>query len=212
MIKLNAMRFFGRSLILSQFFFLAIITPVLTQAAAGDPIIISPRAGEAVQGRVEINGITAMEGFQRAEVEFRYVNDPKNSWFILAETDQNVNPGKIAEWDTSLISDGNYDLRLTVCITGGTCKNTIVPGLRVRNYSPVETPTPPDPVATSYVMVIVETTIPTLTPRPTRPAYESNPAILSPSDLNGSLFRGGVVGIGFFLSFGIYWIVKRSLS
>lgn len=206
------MRFFNRSLILSQFFFLAITNAVLAQAPSGDPIIISPRAGEAVQGRVEVNGITAMEGFQRAELEFRYVNDPKDTWFILAETDQNVNPGKIAEWDTSLISDGNYDLRLTVCISDGTCKNTIVPGLRVRNYSPVETPTPPEPVASSDVVVTLETTIPTQTPRPTRPAFESNPSILSPSDLNGSLVRGGVVGIGFFLAFGIYWIVKRSLS
>lgn len=206
------MRLFDRSLLVCQMLLIAVLIPVNAQVSSDEPVVISPRNGEAIQGRVEISGNTEMSGFQRTELEFRYVNDPKGTWFLLAETDQAVNPGKIAEWDTSIISDGNYDLRLSVCLTDGTCKNTIVQGIRVRNYSPVETPTPTDPVATSQVIVTKDTPIPTRTPRPTRPVFESNPAILTPSDLNSSLIRGGIVGIGFFLAFGIYWIVKRSLS
>ncbi len=206
------MRLFGRSILVCQILLIIVLTPVFAQVSSDEPVVISPRDGEAIQGRVEISGITELAGFQRAELEFRYVNDPKGTWFLLAETDQAVNPGKVAEWDTSVISDGNYDLRLSVCLTDGTCKNTVVQGVRVRNYSPVETPTPPDPVATAKVIVTKETPVPTRTPRPTRPAFETNPAILTPTDLNSSLIRGGIVGIGFFLAFGVYWIVKRSLS
>ncbi len=212
MIKLNAMRLINRATFLSLLLLTVLFSTAWAQSTPGDPVIISPRAGEAVQGRMEINGITETEGFQRAELEFRYVNDPNDTWFMLAESDQAVNPGRIAEWDTSAISDGNYDLRLTVCLQDGSCKNTVVKGIRVRNYSAVETPTPPDPGNATRIVVTEETPVPTRTPIPTRPAFEVNPAILTPSDLNSSLVRGGAVGIGFFLVFGIYWIIKRSLS
>jgi hypothetical protein len=212
MIKLNAMRFPIFVFIVCFSVLMIGYLPVVAQATAGEPVIISPRAGEAIQGRIEISGISAAEGFQRAEVEYRYVNDPKDSWFFIAETDQMVNPGKIAEWETSAVTDGNYDLRLTVCQKNGTCKSVLVRGIRVRNYSPIETATPPDPGKTPIMQVIVATTVPTRTPRPTQSVFQPNPAILTRSDLNSSLVRGGIVGLGFFLAFGIYWIIKRSLS
>ncbi len=212
MIELNAMRYSLLTFFLCLSILLTSYSQVFAQSTPGDPVIISPRAGEAIQGRIEISGITAADGFQRVEIEYRYVNDPKDTWFLVAESDQMVNPGKIAEWDTSLVTDGTYDLRLTVCLKDGTCKATTVPGIRVRNYSPIETATPPNPGISLATATSEATIIPTRTPRPTQAPLRSNPAILTQADLNSSLVRGSIVGIGFFLAFAIYWIVKRSLS
>ncbi len=212
MIKLNAMR-------LSKWFvFLYLLAPGLltsqaqAQTPVNKPVVISPRAGEAVQGRVEINGITELEGFQRAEIEFRYTNDPRGTWFLIAETDQPVNPGKIIEWDTSLITDGNYDLRLTVFLKDGNNLSTTISGIRVRNYSSIETPTPSVSGEVLPGTYRDATAVPSPTPRPTRPVFAPNPAVLTQADLNSGLVRGLITTAGFFFAYGIYWIIKKSLS
>jgi hypothetical protein len=212
MIELNAMH------IPKWFWFFCILaffthfTPVEAQTQSGKLVVISPRAGEAVLGRIEISGISELPGFQRAEIEYRYTNDPKNTWFLIGETDKPVNPGKITDWDTSIVSDGNYDLRVTVFLKDGSHQSVIVSALRVRNYSPVETATPAKPGAALENSSQASTAVPTRTPRPTQPPYRTNPAVLTSADLNSSLVRGGIAGLGFFLVFGIYWIVKKSLS
>jgi hypothetical protein len=184
----------------------------LAQSSLLDPQVISPRPGDAVQGSVEISGITGVEGFLRADIEFRYTNDPKDTWFLINETDKPVNPGKISDWDTTTISDETYDLRITVHIIDGTSRSVMVPGIRVRNYLPVETPTPPIAGNDLRSVPTISTTIPTRTPRPTRVPLQENPAVLTGDAVNSSLFRGGAAGIGFFLAFAIYWVVKKSLS
>jgi len=212
MIELNAMHLSKWSPLISLIAALWIAAIGYAQAPDKKPVIISPRGGEALQGRVEINGITAMEGFQRAEVEFRYTNDPKETWFLIAETDQAVNPGKITEWDTSTITDGFYDLRVSVFLKDGTSTSAEIKGIRVRNYSPIETPTPSNTLNAAESMSTLETQVPTRTPRPTQPVFAANPAVLSRADLNSSLVRGGIAGIGSFLAFAVYWIIKKSLS
>ncbi|NMB55356.1 MAG: hypothetical protein GYA15_11700 [Leptolinea sp.] len=212
MIKLKAMHMPRVTVLICLIIPLAIFTPVYAQSPVEKPVVISPRGGEALQGRVEINGITALANFQRAEIEFRYTNDPKNTWFFIAETDQPVNPGKIAEWDTSIVTDGDYDLRITVFSGDGSSQSVMVSGIRVRNYSHVETPTPAAAEAVSEYQSATATIFPTRTPLPTRPSFTANPAELTRSDLTNSLLRGSIAGLGFFLAFAIYWIVKKSLS
>jgi hypothetical protein len=182
------------------------------QSNAPEPRVISPRPGEALQGTIEISGATAIENFARTEIEFRYTNDPKNTWFLIAETDQTVNPGKIADWDTTSVTDGNYDLRISVVLKNGESKSVVISGIRIRNYSPIESPTAPVPGAVQKQEELTATPQPTRTPRPTPLPLPANPAVLTNSDLNSSLVRGASAGIGFFLAFGIYWIVKKSLS
>lgn len=211
MIKLNAMRFQSLTWFFALIVLLVPFSIARAQAQPAQPVVISPRAGEAVIGQTEISGVTGLPGFQRVEVEYRYTNDPKNTWFLIAEADKSVKPGKIAEWDTSLISDGIYDLRVTVFFADGTSQSTTVPGLRVRNYSPVETSTPQDPGKIAASLTPVATAIPTRTPRPTPAPLSPNPAVLTRADLNASMLRGAGVGLGFFFLFGIYWITKRSL-
>ena len=211
MIKLNAMRFHKMVWFLVLITLLTSFSSARAQTQPAKPVVISPRAGEAVIGLTEISGVTGLPGFQRAEMEYRYTNDPKNTWFLISEADKSVNPGKIAEWDTSLISDGMYDLRVTVFFMDGTSQSTMVPGLRVRNYSPVETSTPPDPGKIAASLTPDATAIPTRTPRSTPAPLSANPAVLTQADMNASMVRGAGVGLGFFFLFGIYWITKRSL-
>jgi hypothetical protein len=212
MIELNAMHFPKKVFPVCLLFVLIIAIPVNAQSEPFEPVVISPRAGEAIQGRIEINGITQTEGFERAEIEFQYTNDPKETWFLIAETDQPVNPGKITDWDTSVITDGIYDLRVTVFLKDGTSKSKIVSGIRIRNYSPIESPTPSEKGISPQNPVSQSTVVPTRTPRPTQPAFTTNPAVLTRTDLNSSLVRGGIAGLGFFIAFAVYWIVKKSLS
>jgi hypothetical protein len=124
----------------------------------------------------------------------------------------------LAEWDTSTLTDGNYILRLVVNRTDGSRVVVIVPSLRIRNYSPVETstPTPPStpaasptslpgsgPNPTMTALPSATTVPPTITPLPT------NPAVLSQHDVSTSLLRGAA-GTGIALaSLGLYLSIRK---
>ena len=147
-----------------------------------DVVIVSPQSGEALQGVVSIMGRSVVSGFRSTEVLFGYANDPSQTWFFISESNIPVEAGLLAEWDTSTLTDGDYTLRLVVNRTDGSRVVVIVPNLRIRNYSPVETDTPtpfftptpsatplpgsgPNPTATTLPSA---TSIPpTITPLPT---------------------------------------------
>jgi hypothetical protein len=185
-----------------------------------DIVIVAPQPGQALQGVVAIMGRTTLSGFLSAEVLFGYANDPSQTWFFIAESTTPVDAGLLAEWDTSTLTDGNYTLRLVVNRTDGSRAIVIVPGLRVRNYSPVETSTPtplftPNASATplpggnvkSTQQVLPSATLaaPTLTPLPT------NPAELSQQDISRNLWRGAA-GTGIALAaIGLYLAIRKFL-
>lgn len=104
--------------------------------------ITQPIPGDALQGMVPINGTSAVEGFRSAEVDFAYQSDSTNTWFIVQQASAPVTGGMLAKWDTTTISDGVYRLRLLVSLQNGQVVETQVTGLRVRNYTQVETRTP----------------------------------------------------------------------
>jgi hypothetical protein len=177
--------------------------------------ILSPTQGQALQGSVPIVGNTSMEGFKSAELTFSYSNDPTNTWFLIAHTEETTSAGKIADWDTTTLTDGNYTLRLTITKQDGSQADVVVPELRIRNYSPIETatPTPPRPSATSAPG---DTPAPTTTllPSPTLIPLTStplppNPVQLSPGDLGMSISLGMLVVFVVFAVFGIVLAVRR---
>ena len=182
-------------------------------------VIVSPHPGEALQGVVDVMGHTSITGFRSAEILFGYANDPSQTWFFIAESAAPVEAGLLAKWDTSTLTDGNYILRLVVNRTDGSPVVAIVSGLRVRNYSPVETSTPtpvssPTALATSLPgspnPTLTEpppaTTVPpTITPLPT------NPAVLTQRDISSSLLRGAA-GTGIALAgLGLYLAIRKLL-
>ena len=177
--------------------------------AAEETVLISaPLPGQVLQGAVAINGSTQITGFVSAELTFSYSQKPSPTWFLIQSFDQPAPAGNLATWDTSAITDGVYDLRLIVNLNDGTQKEFLVTGLRVRNYTPVETSTPtPTPVRPAATLAPTQTK--TITPIPlTATPLPTNPAGLTAPELGFSLLQGTAVALGLFILGGIYLGLK----
>lgn len=173
--------------------------------------ISSPFAGQALRGVIAITGNSFIPGFTSAELSFAYANDPTGTWFLIAESQIAMENGLLMQWDTTTITDGEYQLRLVVRLANGQQQIASVTGLRVRNYTPVETETPtPSPTSLpGNTPEPTDTPTPTLTPiPPTATAVPPNPAVIGPRDLINNLGRGALGVIAFFSLMGIY----RSIS
>jgi hypothetical protein len=182
-------------------------TPVPAQAGVR---ITSPLPGQALQGSVLITGNTVVEGFQSAELSFSYSNNPLDTWFFIQQYLAPIADSGLVHWDTTTISDGNYTLRLVVTKSDGSLETALIPGLRVRNYTPIETDTP-TPVIPTETLPPRATPIPTHTPMPTETAPPSlptppptNPAVLSTQEVYTSLFKGILAAFGLFALAGLY--------
>ncbi len=106
------------------------------------PSLDSPRAGQVLQGMVEITGSTGAGNFDSGELSFAYDTGKPDTWFWIADVTEPVSSGSLAGWDTTDLTDGDYRLRLLVKYSDGSSAQADVRGLRVRNNSPVETDTP----------------------------------------------------------------------
>lgn len=152
--------------------------------------ITSPAAEAALQGSVSIQGTLAVENMNSYEILFGYANTPLEQAFLLGQGTQPVEQGELAIWDTTHYSDGDYQLIVRVNFADGSHQDTLIPGLRVRNYSPIETPTP-NLTPQASVSPATATLVPTATAlRQTATAFQNNPGSLSPADVTGSLIRG----------------------
>lgn len=167
---------------------------VATPTAVANPLVAIrvPRPGQVLQGLVPIQGSTDIPGFQSAELLFAYIDDPTDTWFLIQTLEEPVAHGLLAEWDTSLITDGDYQLRLIVILENGTRVMAQVKPLRVRNYTPIETDTPA-PTESDYPLTAFTASptmgYPTLTPLPT------NPAILTMDEMRISVTTGAAVAL-----------------
>lgn len=189
--------------------------PTSTQTATVVPpqvTMISPQAGQALQGSVVIQGTSRIDGFKSAELSFAYASNPTGTWFMIALLDTPVVSGTLGTWDTTTITDGMYDLRLSAAREDDSQVTAFVKGLRVRNYTPIETstPTPVTPTATllpGELPTATPTPLPTITPTPT--ALPPNPVGLVPGDVGLSLGKGALGVAGFFALMGVYALVRR---
>jgi hypothetical protein len=193
----------GRTLLLT--FFLAAVAG-RSVAAQGLPAILSPQQGNVLQGVVTIRGSSNVTGFFSSEVDFSYTGDPTGTWFLISTGSQPVDSDILASWDTTTITDGNYNLRLRVTLTDGTHQDAIIPNLRVRNYTSIETPTP---APTAILPTLTPTVTLTPTPFPTPTPLPANPAVLTSKDISTSLAYGGLGAVIFVSVFGIYLWLRR---
>lgn len=163
-------------------------------------IIRSPQPGEAVQGLVQITGSTRVEGFISYELSFSFEDDPTGTSFLIQQSREPVNYDVLGEWDTSVLTDGTYTLQLMVERQGGAPVSTFVEGLRVRNYSPIETHTP-SPLQTFVLQDALNTTPSSIqpahtpTPKPTLTPLAKNPAELHTSQITSAMVCGGILAI-----------------
>lgn len=174
--------------------------------------IDSPLPGGAVQGLVLIEGTISVEGFQSYLLAFSFSDEHDPDWFTISEANTLDDDGILGEWDTSTLPDDTYDLRLTVVLADGTSIETTVSGVRVRNYSIIETDTPTptpevSPTATPEPE-ITSTPTPGITPSPTPLA--PNPAEVTVPDLQSTLITGGIAGAVFFILLAAFWRLRQS--
>ena len=193
----------GKLLLLIFLLAAVAVNPVAAQA---QPAILSPQQGEVLQGVVTMRGSSSAAGFLSSEVDFTYAGDSTGTWFFIANGSQPVDSDTLATWDTTSITDGNYDLRLRVYLTDGTHLDAIIPNLRVRNYTPVETPTP---APTAIQPTLTPTVTLTPTPFPTPTPLPLNPAVLTTKDISTSLAYGGLGAVIFIVIFGMYLWLRR---
>ena len=108
--------------------------------------IQNPREGQALQGIEIIEGKIRGEGFTSGKISFGYGVEEDKTWFFIADIkpgaeESSQSPFKV-EWDTTQITDGNYDIRVVAEYEEKATIFELIPNLRIRNHSPVETSTP----------------------------------------------------------------------
>jgi hypothetical protein len=179
--------------------------------------ITAPASGDVVLGFVNIMGTSAVDGFFASELSFAYASDTTNTWFLIYGTDSPVTEGLLAVWDTTLVTDGDYDLRLRVTMQDGTLIETFVTGLRIRNQTSTETPTPeptftPEPFDTPSATLLPPTPqpAPTSTRRPTPTLLPPNPVAVTASEIYSSLGRGILLILVSFIIVGILLRLRRA--
>jgi hypothetical protein len=109
--------------------------------------ITSPTEGQALSGLVTISGSANHPEFARWELAYGPDPNPNDAWQPFAEGNQPVDNGTIGTWNTSVIADGQYALRLRAIRKDSNYSEAFVHGLIVSNSAPVGTPTsnPPAP-------------------------------------------------------------------
>jgi hypothetical protein len=191
---------------------------VLLLIAAQDPspiAITSPASGSVISGEVTITGTTDVLGFASSQLDFSYASNPTDTWFTLQTLSQPVVDSPLVDWDTTLLSDGDYVLRLRVYFEDGLFDEVVVP-VKIQNDSPILTPTAevtPTPnrlnegIPTAFLVAASPT--PTLTPNPTPTPLATNAASLTQTSIYVSFGRGALVILGLFAFAGLILRFRR---
>ncbi len=201
-----------------EFFTLAPAETEPPLSATPSPLgISSPQIGDVVQGVVTITGTTDFPSQTGWDVSFGFINNPTSTWFPLSQGVESLSVATLATWDTTSLSDGDFVIRLRVFLTDGIQEYLVV--VHVRNYSPLESPTPtitltPIFSATPAMTVTPTETLPSIAeifasatpPPPSLTALPPNPAILGVNEILFNLGRGALF---IFLLFGLFGALLR---
>ena len=174
-------------------------------------IVLSPVPGQALQGNILIKAEVNLENYISAELSFSYADDLRDTWFLIHEIKEPTIEELNVEWDTTILTDGDYTLRVIV-ITEQDQYSKIVPGLRVRNYSAIEThtPVPTSTPAPADTLMPTETLTSPITPIPLTPTpLPPNPAQLNFRDIGLSIGKGGLFSLVALALFGIYVFIRN---
>lgn len=184
-------------------------TDPVTSLTAVPPGITSPLADSTLSGIVTISGSAPAAW----ELAFAYRDDPTETWFPLAASPTPLAGDLLPAWDTTLITDGLYTLRLRI-IAADSFQDYLV-NIRIRNYSSTETPTPagtPTPTATASITPLPSATpTVTYTPAPPPTPLPTNPAVLQTSTIGLHLGKGALLTAAIFAAFGLLLALSKKL-
>lgn len=199
-------KFFSCLLVLT----ISLFTTIFVQAQEGqEPIleISSPLPGEVAQGLLQIVGTIEVADLDSFILEFSFQQNNDQAWFAINKGNIVIVDGILGEWETSTIPDGNYKLRLTVNRNTDGPLILVVEGIRVRNYSQIETNTP---IPTNEIPTTIPTSVSTITISPTaelKPSptpFNPNPASVTFGDIQKRILQGAIGGLVIFTIFLLY--------
>lgn len=111
---------------------LALLAVPAAAQVAGFAEITFPQEGAPLDGLVTITGTADHPQFLGYQLAFAYDPNPTGTWFPLTErVESPVNDDRLALWDTSQITPGVYQLRLTVFTEEGSRLTASVGGIPV---------------------------------------------------------------------------------
>ena len=211
-------------------------------AAAGPPVqegkgkclISSPATGSTVRGQVSIIGSALHPNFTWYQVGYATDPNPDGKWSFFHSSEQAVESGQLAVWNTTSLPDGTYQLILEVHRSDGNLDLCFVKKIRVNNTAPTptftavplptaaNTPTPPPTVVDTPTPTAIIEQPPTATPRPT-PTYSplNNPTPtpqmtriklpIDPAQVRTASCRGAQVAIAVSVVVGLYFVIRNAV-
>lgn len=207
------------------------LVPFLSVWAQPSGQITSPRDRASVRGLVPIEGSATHPQFQKYELHFGPEPHPGDQWTPIGNSPffVPVVQGRLALWDTTVIPDGLYSLRLRVVRLDGNYDEYFVRGIQVANTRPTETPTraatptpaPPTetPLPTATIVIGVPT-VPTFTPRPTDTPSPTAPPTATPEppirlpfqSVSDAACWGTGAALAVFAGIGLIFALKEGLA
>ncbi len=204
-----------KRIILVLILFLLIPTRHVQAQNEGELTIASPIEGQVVQGAAVVAGTVTVLGFSSYELSFAYSDAPTQTWFALRSSTLPVFEGELGTWDTTTLTDGDYNLRLRVYLLDGSTQESTVSGLRVRNYTavPTDTPAPTTTAVAQFAAPTAQLIAPalaTVTPSlPTPTHFPANPAGLETPSISSALGKGAIMALLLFIGFGLILRLRR---
>jgi hypothetical protein len=192
--------------------------------------ITSPRDRVSVRGMVPIEGSATHPQFQKYEIHYGPEPNPGDQWTPIGGSPFTVPvvQGRLGLWDTTLIPDGLYSLRLRVVRLDGNYEEYFVRGIQVSNTRPTDTPPPEDtptpaaptdtPAPTPTVVIGVPTVAsptpkPTVTPLPTSPPTDTpEPMNLPFQSVSDAACWGAAGTLALFVGIGVVFALKGWLA
>ncbi len=143
--------------------------------------ITSPSVGERLRGRVPIIGSAQLPDFQFYKVEWGIGPNP-GQWAVIGDLrEQPVIAGQLEVWDTTVVPDDVYTLRLTGVRQDGNWEEFYVRNLVVANQQPEATPTPEEEPTPEVEMlptpVEAQPTVEQATPEPDSATPNLSPGV-----------------------------------
>jgi hypothetical protein len=202
------------------------------QEQGPEAVITSPRDRAVVRDKVSIKGTATHPEFWKYEVAYGPEPNPADQWVLIGVVHENQVVDNVLEtWDTILLPDGAYSLRLRVVRRDGNYQEYFVREIAVANTQPTDTPTSlpvtptptdtPTPLPPTPTIIIELPVLPSPTPHPlstvapvVRPTPTPAPSFfnINVPDLGGAFCRGAGAAAFAFLLIGLLALLRRLIS
>jgi len=152
--------------------------------------------------------------------EVYYAAEGTEQWMLIGSVHETqVADGLLETWETTIVSDGSYSLRLRVVNQTGNYQEVLVHGILVANAAPTDTPEPtptPTPTATitpaatpTFIIPTSPLAQPTATPTLARPTRSALPDVLDVNAWRQSLCLGAQLMAIALIAIAVIFVLRR---